>query len=414
MKWIGQHIWDLITRFRNDVYFQSTQTSTDTEILTISSDGKIGKKNDLTQSGSEDIHVNNLSADGTPVDGEALIYREGVAVWCSPESLQLQVRNDEGATLPIGTPVYSKGEIGGSDRIKVGKADCSDPAKMPAIGITTSELDTSSNKDGFVRTSGVYNFNIPGFTGLQENDNLYVASGGGLTQSHPSGEGNLIQNMGIVLKTNGTQCQGLKVSSIDRTNAVPNLNENNIFLGNASNMAVSSPVSSLYHYQYITFLGNSTVQTNGDWEFPGANGISNHTWSIDGNSNGTTVGTTTITIAKTEQHAGVRIPHNCTLVGFFGMGRNSNGNRQFHGGLFVGTPDWGGTASITPTLRAYAAADNSPGGSYTARASKLEDLTRSHSLSAGEVIYPAIRGDGTTADTIQVSFTIVLKVPITT
>jgi hypothetical protein len=189
---------------------------------------------DLTQNGTYEIHANNLSAD-TPVDGEALISRGGQAVWCSPESLQLQIRNNEGVTLPLGTPVYSKGEI--DNMILVGKADASDPAKMPAIGITTSELNTTSNKDGFVRTSGVYNFNISGFSGLQVNDSLYVAAGGGLTQTHPTGEGNLIQNMGIILKTNGSICQGLKVSSIDRSNAVPNLDDMRIFIGDSTNVS---------------------------------------------------------------------------------------------------------------------------------------------------------------------------------
>lgn len=163
-----------------------------------------------------------------------------------------------------------------------------------------------------------------------------------------------------------------------------------------------------YHYQYISFLGNSTVQANGDWEFPGGNGISNHTWTIDANESATTVGSTTISVGQSYQHAGIRVPYAGKLVGIFGAGRNANGNRQFAAGLFVGVPDWGTTNSINATLRSYAAANNES-GSYTNRASKIEDLTRDFSLSAGDMIYPAIRGDGTTADTIQVSMTVVIK-----
>ena len=29
MKWIGQHIWDFYSRFRNDVYLESLTTTTD-------------------------------------------------------------------------------------------------------------------------------------------------------------------------------------------------------------------------------------------------------------------------------------------------------------------------------------------------------------------------------------------------
>ena len=43
MKWIGQHIWDFISRFRNDVYLESVGTSSETNVLVVDSDGKITK-----------------------------------------------------------------------------------------------------------------------------------------------------------------------------------------------------------------------------------------------------------------------------------------------------------------------------------------------------------------------------------
>jgi hypothetical protein len=172
--------------------------------------------------------------------------------------------------------------------------------------------------------------------------------------------------------------------------------------------AIQDKVQAHFHYQYISFLGNSTVQANGDWEFPGGNGISNHTWTIDSNQSAATVGSTTISVAKQYQHAGVRVPYAGKLVGIYGAGRNANGDRQFAAGLFVGVPDWGTTNSINATLRAYAAADKD-GGTFNNVAAKVEDLSRDFTLSAGDMIYPAIRGDGTTADTIQISMTVVIK-----
>tara|TARA_R110002096_G_scaffold433804_1_gene653392 strand:- start:395 stop:1273 length:879 start_codon:yes stop_codon:yes gene_type:complete len=131
------------------------------------------------------------------------------------------VRNNEGVTIPIGTPVYSKGEIGGSERILVGIAKANDPTKMPAIGITNTELTTTgSTKDGLITLVGVYNTNLSGFTGLSTNQIVYVASTGGLTITKPTGV-NLIQNLGIILKTNGTILQGLQVTCIGRSNDVP-------------------------------------------------------------------------------------------------------------------------------------------------------------------------------------------------
>tara|TARA_R110002020_G_scaffold465524_1_gene686997 strand:- start:640 stop:2526 length:1887 start_codon:yes stop_codon:yes gene_type:complete len=48
MKWIGQHIWDFISRFRNDVYLENLSTTSEDEILVVDADGKISKKNEST------------------------------------------------------------------------------------------------------------------------------------------------------------------------------------------------------------------------------------------------------------------------------------------------------------------------------------------------------------------------------
>ncbi len=43
MKWIGQHIWDYISRFRNDVYLEGLSTTTESNVLVVDSNGKISK-----------------------------------------------------------------------------------------------------------------------------------------------------------------------------------------------------------------------------------------------------------------------------------------------------------------------------------------------------------------------------------
>jgi len=186
MKWIGQHIWDLTSRFRNDVYLETLTENFDEFTVVIGNDNKLYKST------------------------------------APSEKSRIQVRNDEGSTIPAGSPLYSKGEIGGSERILVGICVSSDPAKMPCIGIAEFEMNTTDTKDSFAITQGVYNTNIHGFTGLSEGDILYVNGGVAphLTKTKPT-NGDLIQNVGVVLKTNGTICQGLLVSAIGRTNDVP-------------------------------------------------------------------------------------------------------------------------------------------------------------------------------------------------
>jgi hypothetical protein len=43
IRWIGQHIWDFISRFRNDVYLENLQSSSETTVLVVDGDGKITK-----------------------------------------------------------------------------------------------------------------------------------------------------------------------------------------------------------------------------------------------------------------------------------------------------------------------------------------------------------------------------------
>ena len=44
MKWIGQHIWDFISRFRNDVYLESLSETTQDHVVSIDANGKLYKQ----------------------------------------------------------------------------------------------------------------------------------------------------------------------------------------------------------------------------------------------------------------------------------------------------------------------------------------------------------------------------------
>ena len=209
------------------------------------SDGKLYYKSNEVSEVELSANGGTITTDDTPNEGEVLVYNDSTVVWGHPEKIHLQVRNDQGSTIPAGAPLYSKGEIGGSNRIKVGICDANDSAKMPCIGIAHLEMNTTSTKDNFAVVSGIYNTNISGFTSLAVGDNLYIQDNGSLSQTKPTGEASLIQNICIVLKTNGSTCQGMLVSAIGRTNDVPNLNSGHVFYGNSSNQSVSTQLSTL-------------------------------------------------------------------------------------------------------------------------------------------------------------------------
>jgi len=48
MKWIGQYIYDLITRFRSDVYLEGLTTTTETNVLVVDSDGKVSQSTSIS------------------------------------------------------------------------------------------------------------------------------------------------------------------------------------------------------------------------------------------------------------------------------------------------------------------------------------------------------------------------------
>lgn len=183
---------------------------------------------------------------------------------------KIEVRNDEGATIPIGTPLYSRGEIGGSNRILVGIADSDDPAKMPCIGLANAEMNTTTTQDNYAVVSGIYNENLTGYTGLSVGDTMYVSTSGTLTNTKPTGASELIQNVGIVLKTNGTIIQGLLVSAIGRTNDTPNT---------------------------ISILGairGGTLGVQSQYDLPTADGTANYVIKTDGAGNTSWVDVSTL------------------------------------------------------------------------------------------------------------------------
>jgi hypothetical protein len=158
------------------------------------------------------------------------------------EQVRIEVKNTSGATLLCGTPVYITGTVGATIRAEVSAADASDPAKMPSVGVLLQDL--INNEDGFAVTGGfLTNITTDPIDGLTptENDTVYVKAGGGLTLTKPTGS-DLIQNIAKVGKVSGGNAGSLVISSILRTNDVPNLTTGKIWVGTAANTAESGVV----------------------------------------------------------------------------------------------------------------------------------------------------------------------------
>mgnify|MGYP003147825655 CR=1 FL=1 len=96
MKWIGQHIWDFISRFRSTVYLENIDnTSSDVDkFLVAESDGKVGYR-----TGAEVLaDIGGLSFDGSTANG-ACTYKDADEI--SVESYLTFVNNSNISTISL-------------------------------------------------------------------------------------------------------------------------------------------------------------------------------------------------------------------------------------------------------------------------------------------------------------------------
>ena len=146
-----------------------------------------------------------------------------------------------GEPLEKGEAVYISG-ISGNTPV-VHKALASDANKMPAFGL--SHATVGNNQAVEIVTFGTLsNVNTTGFTSLGAT--LYISGSiaGQLTTTVPNFESSQIQNIGKVQRFHSA-AGSIKVGGAGRSNAVPNLNAGNIFIGGSDNRATTQSFATL-------------------------------------------------------------------------------------------------------------------------------------------------------------------------
>jgi hypothetical protein len=184
--------------------------------------GKVGIG---VESPSQKLHVDGSArvtgayydSGNTPGTANQLLASTATGTtWIDPSTIVVEAatvvviacKNTSGATIEKGTPVYQTGTVGATETIEIAPADALISAnKLPAIGL----LQTALNNNGFgfvVITGALTNFTTSPIDGVvpTTGDKVFVKSGGGLTLTKPTGEGNGIQNMGLVGKVSGRKC----------------------------------------------------------------------------------------------------------------------------------------------------------------------------------------------------------------
>ena len=182
-------------------------------------------------------------------------------------------KNTSGGTITKGTPVYQTGNVGATDVIEVAEADALiSTGYLPAIGLL--ETDLINNAFGHVVITGeLLNITTSPIDGVVPvtGDTVYLKSGGGLTLTKPTGEGNAIQNLGLVGKVSGGNAGSLTVASIMRQNDVPNLPEGRIWIGDG-NTIVSDTVY-VDEPNNRVGIGTTTPSTDLEVSSTGVNGV---------------------------------------------------------------------------------------------------------------------------------------------
>ena len=136
-----------------------------------------------------------------------------------------------GENVSKGDVVYISG-ISGNTTV-VSKADADDASKMPAFGIVATT--TTSGQPVDIYTQGI----LSGLdtSSYSEGDELFVSTtAGALTDTPPTGETSKLQKIAKVTRSDNS-AGSIFITGAGRTNAVPNLDDGDIFIGNASNQA---------------------------------------------------------------------------------------------------------------------------------------------------------------------------------
>ena len=177
---------------------------------------------------------------------------DGIFIGDINGAIQQEVRNTTGNTIVKGKAVYLTGVVTG-DTPHVALANAENASQMPAIGVVKNNIPNTET--GEIVTGGQLNIGTHGFTiGSQ----LFINGDGDLTETIPLSESNLLQKIGKVVNN-----QQIIVQGAGRTNATPNLNEGNIFLGDTNNQQRTvAPHTNFVTTGNVFELANSLTNIN--------------------------------------------------------------------------------------------------------------------------------------------------------
>ena len=198
-------------------------------------------------------------------------------------AIRFKAKNDEGVQITKGQAVYIKGLAGDGTTPTVGLADADDATKMPAFGLAFNTANNSAE----IQIVQVGNLGGLDTSGFSVGDTLYIdTTAGAVTKTKPTGESSQLQNIGRVIRSdNGDGV--IMVGGAGRSAATPNLDQDKIFLGNASNQSVSTALSAIGLSKFnndsgfLTDITSESLNDLSDVSFTAGAGIDNYVLTYD-------------------------------------------------------------------------------------------------------------------------------------
>jgi len=220
----------------------------------------------FNESGAVTLYHNNVVRLITTDSGITVTDEVEAVEFIGPLRGPTKFKGQAGEALSAGDPVYISG-ISGNTTV-VSKADANDASKMPAFGIIDASV--SANASCQVLTFGeMHNLDTSAFS---EGDELYVSNTGTLTTAIPSGESSQIQKIAKVTRSHAS-AGGIFIMGAGRSNAVPNLDNGDIFIGDGTNHAtttsLNTAVNALTLTNYLPLSGGAmtgNITTSGTFD----------------------------------------------------------------------------------------------------------------------------------------------------
>lgn len=228
---------DVVTRLTNQI------TSEKVDIMRYDASSVPGKFHTADVTGITSITTTEGPAQLVPSGGDIgeVLTKDSATdydvSWQDVHTLYVEVRNQSGGTLAKGTPVHATGSTGEVADVIAARADTA--SAMPATYVLNEEIADGANGQAII--SGT-------ITGVDTSlfapgDVIYVGATGGFVNVKPTGT-NLIQNLGVVTRSNSNTGSGVVLGS-GRSNDIPNIPNGQAWIGNASGVATPTTLAAV-------------------------------------------------------------------------------------------------------------------------------------------------------------------------